>query len=120
MAKTPRKSLSKPRQKAFLRQQGRCFYCQQPMWLDDPHSFAQLHGLTTRQAQLLQCTGEHLVAHSEGGGANAANIVAACFHCNQRRHNRKSAPDPESYRRLVMRRMAKNGWLPFRPMEATM
>jgi 5-methylcytosine-specific restriction endonuclease McrA len=34
----------------------------------------------------LKPTGEHLIPHSEGGGINDWNIVAACGPCNQGRH----------------------------------
>ena len=74
-----RKSLKNPRNLAFLRQNGRCYYCHQPIWQQNPEQYAQQHGLSLQQAQRMQCTGEHLKAHKDGGPANTENIVAACL-----------------------------------------
>jgi len=105
-----RKSLIKPRSIAFSRQSGHCFYCGQPMWTSSVEEFAAKHKITSAQAKLLQCTGEHLKAHHEGGKADQSNIVAACLYCNQGRHKRKDAPAPEQYKRLVYQRLSKGGW----------
>jgi hypothetical protein len=110
MRKNPRKSLVKPRAQAFNRQGGRCYYCTLPMWQADPEHFAAQHGLTVRQVQALRCTGEHLVAHKDGGGAGTGNIVAACWHCNQMRHRRKTDLSPDQFKQLVGRRMERRGW----------
>lgn len=109
MAKT-RKSLIKPRSIAFQYQHGHCFYCNQPMWSNDLSAFVSKYGLTLKQAWYFQCTGEHLKAHSNGGGANRSNIVAACRFCNQTRHRRKNPPDPIQYKQLVNSRMDKGRW----------
>ena len=108
-----RKSLSRPRKHAYQQQHGHCFYCGTPMWLDDHQAFARRHTLSPKQALLLKCTGEHLVAHSEGGSAARSNIVAACWLCNQRRHKAKDPKTPGRYRKFVRSRINKGKWLPF-------
>jgi len=105
-----RKSLKIPRNQAFLRQNGRCYYCQHPIWQENPEQFAQQYGLTLRQTKQMQCTGEHLTAHKDGGPDNASNIVAACRYCNMLRHKRKKEFTPEKYKILVSKRIKKNRW----------
>lgn len=101
------------RNTAFHRQSGRCFYCDFPMWLTDRAGFANEHGLTLRQASRLQATGEHLVAQQDGG-RHGANVVAACYHCNQARHRFRpsGAPDHEHYRARVQSRVKHRHWHP--------
>jgi len=110
-----RKPLTKPRQSAFSKQKGLCYYCDQPMWNGSPISFGDKYGLTVRQAQRFQCTGEHLVAHKDGGGVGKGNIVAACLFCNAGRHRRKTDLGPERFRSLVQRRMSAGRWHHARP-----
>lgn len=105
-----RPSLEKPRNQAFKQQNGLCFYCHKPMWVSDIDAFARQYGISLNQAQYLKCTGEHLVAHNEGGSGKLKNIVAACRFCNEKRHNRKNPPDPQAYSALVERRLQKGGW----------
>lgn len=101
------------RNAAFHTQEGRCFYCQFPMWLTDRASFAATHGLTLRQASRLQATGEHLLAQQDGG-RHGANVVAACHHCNQARHRFRplSAPSPDRFRARVQQRVKHLHWHP--------
>lgn len=96
---------------AASRQNYRCFYCGLPMWAARPGDFAARYRLTKRQAMSLQCTAEHLLAQCDGGTDAAANIVAACVYCNRKRHARRVAPDPLSYRDLVRRRIRHGHWL---------
>lgn len=105
-----RNSLKTPRKQAFLRQNGRCFYCQKPIWEENPEQYAKRYGLSLRQAQLMRCTGEHLTAHKDGGAANPDNIVAACFYCNNRRHKCKKNLTPEKYKVFVSNRVEKKRW----------
>lgn len=107
-----RKSLIKPRAQAFIAQGGLCFYCQLPMWQANPEEFAARHGLNMGQAQALRRTGEHLVAHKDGGEAVARNIVAACWYCNRARHARKSDLSTERFAAHVRKRLAKGAWHP--------
>lgn len=60
-----RKSLRKPRTQAFEQQNGRCFYCNQPMWLESHNELTSHFNVTSRQARHLQCTGEHLTPLSQ-------------------------------------------------------
>lgn len=109
MAK-PRKSLKKPRSIAFSRQAGRCYYCEQPMWSEEPRVFALSHKITIGQARRFQCTGEHLKAHKDGGTAAQNNIVAACWFCNYNRHKRKEPLPPDQYKKLIEQRMSQGRW----------
>ena len=111
---TRRQSLAIPRSLAFANQQGRCFYCGQFMCQQSLDEFARKHQLTTKQARLLQCTGEHLVPHKCGGKASSSNIVAACYFCNHTRHARKKELSPEAFRLMVEKRMSKGSWHPAR------
>lgn len=105
-----RKSLVRPRTIAYTRQSGRCFYCDLPMWTDNPANFASTHGLSVAQVRRLQCTGEHLQAHQDGGGNDQSNIVAACLWCNLQRHRRKNPPPPDRFKALVSSRINKGRW----------
>lgn len=105
-----RKSLRNLRKVAFHAQNGCCFYCDQPMWLWANRIFANFYGMSIRRARHFQCTGEHLVPHSEGGDISLENIVAACAFCNRQRHRRKSVLDPLTYRKFVQRRLSKGLW----------
>lgn len=109
MAKN-RPSLRAPRTKAFKKQNGRCYYCDLPMWISDAKIFSQRYELTLKQAQLFKCTGEHLIAFHEGGATNQSNIVAACYYCNSRRHKPKAALSPEMYKKKVQSRMRSGKW----------
>lgn len=104
------KKIVRNRRSSFQRQQGRCIYCRVLMWCEDVKTFVALYPIPLRAARLLQCTAEHRVARCDGGGDEAANIVAACRRCNQVRHRRKVAPDPQQYRRDVQRRVGRGKW----------
>ncbi len=80
------------------------------MWTNNPQEISSKYGVTQKQAELLQCTAEHLQARKDGGGNSKSNIVAACKICNQRRHKRKKPPVPESYRVLVQKRIKQKKW----------
>ena len=103
-------SLKKYRLKAFILQQGRCIYCELPMWVHDPEGFAEKYKVTIKQAQSFRCTAEHLKAKQDGGKDTAMNIAAACHYCNQKRHQRKPPKDPFSYKYHVMRRVGMGKW----------
>lgn len=63
----------------FGQQDGRCFYCDQPMAL----SFAARDNIWGNSATI-----EHLQRKVEGGGNGRANLVLACRTCNERRGER--------------------------------
>ena len=98
------------RTRAFHAQNGRCFYCDAPMWLDDPLHFAKAFHCTPGQLPALQATAEHLVAVCDGGKTAAANIVAAHQLCNRRRHQAKVPLAPDRYRERVTGRVARGKW----------
>jgi 5-methylcytosine-specific restriction endonuclease McrA len=105
-----RKTPKLPRKRAWLRQNGRCYYCQFPIWLAETQHLFPSPGLTPAQSRLLQCTAEHLTPWSEGGADSETNIVAACRHCNRLRHCRKRALSPEAFRERVRSRLASGSW----------
>lgn len=89
------KRLIRLRRLAFERQDGRCYYCETPMWLKQGY---------------LKCTAEHLKPVSEGGKDDPGNIVAACEFCNRTRHRAKKVLPPERYAYRVRARMASGQW----------
>ncbi len=99
-----------PRQLAYERQQGCCYYCGMPMWLRSADEILSRFDLTERQAKLLRCTAEHLLARCDGGDDAQSNIAAACHYCNRGRHARKRPLSPEKYSNLVRSRVMRRGW----------
>lgn len=109
-----RKSLSTPRSKAFIHQQGYCYYCEQPMWLGKSDKFLSKYNITLNQAKHFQCTGEHLLPYQDGGTSAQNNIVAACWFCNIQRHRRKTVLSPKDFKTFIQKRMSKGHWHIFR------
>lgn len=92
--------LSKLRDYAYNRQDGKCWYCDCAMRpASDPSP--------------RRCTAEHLHARCDGGKDVPQNIVAACWLCNNRRHRRKAPKTPEDYRNFVRERVAQGRWIVF-------
>jgi len=58
----------------------------------------------------MQCTGEHLIAHKNGGSAKKENIAAACRFCNKQRHHRKKDIEPGEFEKYVLGRLNKGRW----------
>ncbi|WP_446720759.1 HNH endonuclease signature motif containing protein [Mesorhizobium sp. L-8-3] len=58
----------------------------------------------------LQCTAEHLIPKSEGGGDDQNNIVAACLYCNRIRHRGSKLKSPEVFRVFVKQRLRVGRW----------
>jgi hypothetical protein len=63
--------------RAFMRQDGLCFWCRRPM---DPASAGQ-DGVCSPRTM----TADHLEQVWEGGRTVPGNVVAACYECNQTR-----------------------------------
>lgn len=63
------------------------------------------------QVSNLRCTAEHLIPRSEGGGNDAANVVAACLFCNRTRHRARVPLAPRKYKTYVTNRMLRGRWL---------
>jgi len=103
-----------PRQSAFSKQNGFCYYCNRPMWQEKPNKFAKKHLISNRDARNLQCTAEHLIARCDGGNDKKSNIVAACLFCNQKRHERKKPLSLPQYKEHVTNRINKGRWFPQR------
>lgn len=99
------------RASAFQRQNGRCYYCHLPMWIESPRPFVRLYGISIAAASRLRCTAEHLVALGDGGRTNSANVVAACLHCNAARHHRKNPfVSAMAFQKFVWKRMSMDRW----------
>lgn len=97
---------------AFRRQDGLCFYCRLPVWLDDSAEFQQRYPMSAAQHALRRCTAEHLTARQDGGSDEPENIAAACWICNVRRHRGGPASSPAQHRLHVQRRLRRGAWLP--------
>ena len=104
-------SVKRARTRAASSQANHCYYCGLPMWDGDRDGFASRHSITKRQAGLLRCTAEHLIARSDGGRDTSKNVVAACVYCNSHRHMVRHPLDPIRYREHVSRRMTRGRWL---------
>ena len=103
------------RLQAVAKQNGLCFYCRCPLYEQrkvDLETFASRYALSLRQARHFLSTAEHLLPKSEGGTDQAENIVAACVHCNSKRHRRRNAPSYQEYRDYVRRRLGSGKWHP--------
>lgn len=98
------------RKRAFLRQDGRCYYCQQPMFDGgDLLAFAARHRLTRKQALQFKSTAEHLVARQDGGLDSESNIAAACQRCNLARHRRLRPVSAAEFSVYVRKRLLWHG-----------
>ncbi|WP_432284182.1 HNH endonuclease [Aminobacter sp. BA135] len=89
--------LRKLRDDAYNRQDGHCWYCGRLMSPAD--------GIDSSR-----CTAEHLLPRCEGGKDTPANVVAACWYCNSRRHRRKVPLSPEAYVIHVRALIAEGRW----------
>ncbi len=88
-------SIRAKRVHSYNRQNGRCIYCQWPMWerAFEPQADALRRINAVRSHKLdeianlesFECTVEHLDRIVDGGTDAAANIVAACRDCNSSR-----------------------------------
>ena len=110
------------RERALKKQNGRCYYCNAPIWRTFPRLrttsfefFARQNGIPASEVSHFRCTAEHLVPKVYGGKTNRKNIVAACYTCNTRRGER---PVPHTeYKRYVQERVAAGNWHPFHKAE---
>jgi hypothetical protein len=106
-------TLVRLRNAAFLAQRGFCFYCCMPMWRSARRQqFLTEYGLPSAAVDVLQVTAEHLRARQDGGQDCLSNIVAACLHCNRRRHQDVPATvrSPLNYMAFVQREMETGRW----------
>ena len=102
--------VKKIRKAKFMEQQGRCFYCLQPMWEEDGERTARIYGLSALASSRLRSTAEHLVAQQDGGADIVQNIVAACCYCNRTRHRTPNPKPPTAYAKKVRNRLWKGKW----------
>lgn len=98
------------RKAKFVAQQGRCFYCCQPMWEKNGEQFAMTHGLSMAATHRLRSTAEHLIAQQDGGADTTQNIVAACHFCNRTRHRTPKPKLPIDYAKKVRDQLWKGKW----------
>lgn len=98
------------RNRQMKAQNGLCFYCEQPMWLQDINGFCANYELSLDQALSLKCTAEHLIARTDGGPDTDENIVAACHYCNQERHDEGDALAPPDFKNFVLSELSVGRW----------
>jgi hypothetical protein len=103
--------LSRIRTEKMIAQDGRCYYCDLPMWDKTMSRAMRTANKDTSHLPQMVCTAEHLRPRSEGGDDTPSNIVAACLYCNQARHRAKQPRSPEAHRAHVGQRMAAGRWL---------
>lgn len=107
--------LHRSRFSAFRAQEGRCFYCDYPMWLRSPDELPKEYQYSQGQIARFKCIAEHLVPRRFGGDDGADNIVAACRHCNRAREQSPKWLDPVPYRDRVRKCIARGTWHPCSP-----
>lgn len=105
-----RSQLIKNRNAAMKKQTGLCYYCRQPMWVDDIEAFCKRFSMSHKRALWHQCTAEHLRAQCDGGTDKRDNIVAACRFCNGHRHRTKTPLTPDRHLIKVRCRLALGRW----------
>lgn len=74
-------------------QNGECFYCGLPTWLqgEDVRKFQGKHGIATLdRARKREATREHLHRRADGGRNAFPNFLMACLGCNSERGNTPS------------------------------
>lgn len=98
------------RHRAYLMQEGKCYYCGLPTWEKCPLPVAERMGLAPSHVGGLKCTAEHLKARSEGGKDTQKNIVVACLCCNSKRHQVRQPLHPKNYKQFVQKRMNRGDW----------
>lgn len=73
----------------WLKQGGKCCYCEQPMVRadEDVNVAASQFGIACHEVERRRATIEHLVRRCEGGSDIPDNLALACRRCNEgRRH----------------------------------
>lgn len=103
-------SLKKIRERAFESQEGKCFYCEFPMWLADPSTHPLWTPTLEGPLRRLQCTAEHKQARMDGGSDARLNVVAACRFCNMARHRRPQPLSARRFKMLVDSRIRQGKW----------
>jgi len=81
-------------------QDNRCFHCDAPMLLLEPHLKHDGQQMRTRANGSHVASIEHMVARAAGGANRIENLVVACRDCNSRRGKRP--PTDDEVRRLAM------------------
>ncbi len=105
-------SLKAKRVRAYNSQNGRCYYCEIQMWLNDPQDHYLRSSVSSAGMVRIRCTAEHVQARSDGGSNAKENIVAACWFCNQARHRRPRPVNSQAFRAFVKSRMRAQKWHP--------
>ncbi|MCY6411128.1 HNH endonuclease signature motif containing protein [Acinetobacter sp. VNH17] len=109
--KRKQNTIQKNRHTAYVNQNKRCYYCNQPMWEKKPEQFSKTFSVESDKTQWLKCTAEHVIAKQDGGNNSKENIVAACLYCNRYRHQGALQPkSAKAYKSLVSKKMRKGEW----------
>lgn len=107
-----KKILAEIKKSQAARQGWRCYYCDFPMWSENPVNFGREHRISLRHVPRFQCTAEHILPRSEGGTDEPENIVAACAFCNRTRHELGTVLPTILYRLFVKEKLDAGAWHP--------
>lgn len=105
-----KKLLAEIKKAQAARQDWRCYYCDFPMWSEDPVKFGREHRIALRHVPRFQCTAEHILPRSDGGTDDPNNIVAACAFCNRTRHELGTVLPTILYRLFVKEKLDAGEW----------
>lgn len=108
--------IARIRVRKFKLQNGRCHYCELPMWESDEQRLNLEKLVGKRRVRWLRSTAEHLHARCDGGRDTASNIVAAGAFCNQQRHRKSKPLPPKDHARRTRRLVSSGKWHCFGPV----
>jgi 5-methylcytosine-specific restriction endonuclease McrA len=65
---------------------------------------------TSEQWQYVPFTVDHVIPLARGGSDDPNNLALACFHCNRRKADRLTAPDPTSGEHVALFNPRQDDW----------
>lgn len=65
---------------------------------------------TSERWQYVRFTIDHVVPLSKGGKDEPDNLALACFHCNRKKSDRRTAPDPRSGQEVALFNPRQENW----------
>lgn len=65
---------------------------------------------TSERWQYVQFTVDHVIPLARGGSDDPDNLALACFHCNRRKADKLTAPDPDSGQEVPLFNPCREAW----------